>query len=181
MSDSSRSNQVSNLVARLEQTRQWAQDEAEETVSTSQVLHFQVGAGQYALPIVQVKGVDRLRPLTYVPGAPSFVLGVCNRRGTVLPCVNLGELLGVKGEPVGKESRLVIIQDSDGSGLIGLLVDRTHDVVNISSDSIEPPLPTLEHATMLSGQARLRNGQMLLLLEPKELLKRMMHRGGSSG
>lgn len=177
MSNGLSSNQVSNITTRLEQVRQSAQDEA--SAPTSQYLRFQLGDINYALPISEVRGVDRLHPLTYVPGAPSFVLGVCNRRGVVLPCISLSELLGGIAPEINRTSRLVMFHDGEPSGQVGLLVDRLLDVLNLSSDSIEAPMATLEQGAMLKGQTRLRNGQMVLILEPEAVRRRITRRGES--
>lgn len=175
MSDVISSNQVSNIAARLEQVRQSAQTEV--NAPTSQYLRFQLGDTHYALAVSEVRGVDRLHPLTYVPGAPSFVLGVCNRRGMVLPCISLSELLGGAPPEINRASRLVLVSDGEPGGMVGLVVDRLLDVLNLSSDSIEAPMATLEHSAMLKGQTRLRNGQMALLLEPDALRRRITRRG----
>ncbi len=174
MSDSMDGNQVGSIVARVEQVRRSVRDET--SVPTNQYLRFQIGEAQYALPVTEVRGVDRLHPLTYVPGAPNFVLGVCNRRGVVLPCISLSELLGGPQSEISRHARLVLIQDDEAGGLIGLLADRLLDVVNIGSESIESPMATLEMGVLLRGQARLRNGQMVLLIEPEQLRQRINRR-----
>lgn len=174
MSDSNGGNQVGSILARLEQVRQSARDET--AMPTNQYLRFQIGEAYYALPVTEVRGVDRLYPLTFVPGAPNFVLGVCNRRGVVMPCISLSEVLGGPPTEISHNSRMVLIQDNEAGGIIGLLADRLLDVVNIGSESIEQPMVTLEHGALLRGQSRLRNGQMVLLIEPEQLRMRINRR-----
>ncbi len=174
MSDSNDGSQVGSVLARLEQVRQSVRNDT--ATATNQYLRFQMGEAHYALPVTEVRGVDRLYPLTYVPGAPNFVLGVCNRRGVVLPCISLSELLGGPPTEITHNARLVLIQDNEAGGVIGLLADRLLDVVNISSESIEQPMVTLEQSALLHGQSRLRNGQMVLLIEADQLRQRINRR-----
>ncbi|PZS02150.1 MAG: hypothetical protein DLM69_04250 [Candidatus Chloroheliales bacterium] len=174
MSDSIGGDRIGSLLARLEQVRQEAGDKT--LVPTDQYLRFQVGEVHYALPVTEVRGVDRLYPLAYVPGAPDFVLGVCNRRGMVLPCISLSELLDGAATKIIRSSRLVLIQDHEASGLIGLLADRLLDVVNIGSESIAPAMATLAQGALLRGQTSLANDQVVLLIEPEQLLQRINER-----
>lgn len=175
MTDNISSGQVGAILARLEQARETARDDNQ--APPDQFLRFQLGEVNYALPVSAVRGVDKPPTLTYVPGAPSYVLGVGNRRGAVLPVISLAELLGSTIAEISRATRIVLIQDADPGGLIALLVDRLLDVINVTDENIEPPMTTMQQGALLRGQTRLRNSQMVLLLNPDELLKRITRRG----
>jgi purine-binding chemotaxis protein CheW len=67
---------------------------------------------------------------------PSFVRGVVNLRGTVLPIVDLAARLGFPAaEPT---ARHVIIVAQIGAQIVGLLVDAVSDILTVTGDLIQP-------------------------------------------
>jgi len=79
--------------------------------------------------------VDRT-PATPLPHSPSYVLGVINLRGAVLPIVNLSIRLGMK--PVEPEARHVIIVAQVGAKVVGLLVEAVSDILTVGDNEIQP-------------------------------------------
>jgi chemotaxis signal transduction protein len=57
-------------------------------------LALTVGNDPYALPVAQIRGLARDRPLAPLPGAPAGFLGLAGLRGEVLPVWDLAGLLG---------------------------------------------------------------------------------------
>jgi len=55
----------------------------------NQYVVFQLEDELYGVDILQVRGIEKMLPLTRVPNAPSFVKGVCNLRGSVIPVIDL--------------------------------------------------------------------------------------------
>jgi purine-binding chemotaxis protein CheW len=101
-------------------------------------LNFHLGSEAYSLPILQVREIIRLSPVTTVPRMPHAVRGVINLRGKIVPVMDLRERLG--REPVAYDERacIVVIQ-AGSSGHFGIIVDSVDDVSNIPQEDIEPP------------------------------------------
>jgi purine-binding chemotaxis protein CheW len=59
-----------------------------------QLISFSVGEEQYGLELLRVKEVIRVREITWLPKAPSFVKGVINLRGNVIPIIDLRDKFG---------------------------------------------------------------------------------------
>jgi chemotaxis signal transduction protein len=72
---------------------------------------------------------------TRVPGAPPHVLGVVNRRGTVLAILDLRPLLGLASRPIERGARALVVQADEVQ--VGLLVDRVLGLETF--DSPGPP------------------------------------------
>lgn len=112
-------------------------------------LHVWVRAAdeQYALPVADVLEVAELGDVTPVPGADPAVIGVRNRRGQVLPIVDLQAVLGLPRAPALE--RIVIIE-RDGR-VAGLAVETVADVERLPDASEEADAPHLAGASLVDG------------------------------
>ncbi len=76
-------------------------------------------------------------PATPLPRSPSFLRGVINLRGAVLPIVDLASRLGF--EPTEPTQRHVIIVAQIDRQIVGLLVDAVSDILTVGDDVVQPP------------------------------------------
>src|SRR5271156_2509811 len=73
-----------------------------------QIVTFQVDSEVFALDILKVHEIIRFQPLTRVPNLPSYVEGVLNLRGKVIPVVGLRQRIGLeRKEPTGTTKIIV--------------------------------------------------------------------------
>ena len=100
-------------------------------------LTFALGHGEYGLDILRVKEIIGLMEITSVPRMPECVRGVINLRGKVIPVVDLRIKFGMDKASDTQET-CIIVADL-GSTLMGIVVDRVREVLDISSDDIENP------------------------------------------
>lgn len=93
----------------------------------------------FALPAELVREILDLVPITEVPNAPTFVGGLINVRGRVVPLADLRVMFGMDRRPPDKDTRIVVIEiDLDGEPTIaGILADRVRDVTDIETATIE--------------------------------------------
>lgn len=110
-------------------------------VEQHQYLTFMLGGEVYAIGILRVKEIIGYGQVTPVPMMPSFIRGVINLRGRVVPVVDLAARFGRDPLPVGKRTCIVILEvESDGEVQdMGAVVDAVNEVVEIAQDQIEPP------------------------------------------
>ena len=85
---------------------------------------------------MSVREIRGWTPATPMPHAPSYVLGVINLRGAVLPIIDLSARLGMK--PAEPTARHVIIVAQVKRKIVGLLVDAVSDILTINDDNIQP-------------------------------------------
>ena len=102
-------------------------------------LRVTVGSGSYALELLCVQEVVRVTPIVAMRGASRAVLGVMNLRGRIVPVFDLGLWLGTVCVEPDERSRIVVVERDDE--LIGVLVTLVEDVVTLTQNRIEPPLP----------------------------------------
>ena len=126
---------------------------------------------EYGVPISQVQEIVRVGGITMVPNSPSYMEGVINLRGRVLPVLNLRKRLKLSGREMSNASRIVVTEV--GSKVIGLLVDAVSHVIKIPRDSIEPaPEEVLEIDTdYITGVGKIQD-KIIILLDLEKLLKR---------
>ena len=55
-------------------------------------------------------------PLTRVPGAKSWILGLANVRGQLLPIIDLRAYLGSGPTPASRSARVIVVESSRYSG-----------------------------------------------------------------
>jgi purine-binding chemotaxis protein CheW len=130
----------------------------------SEVLAFGLGREEYALDIQRIREIIKVRPMTEVPRAPSFIPGIISVRGAIVPVVDLRQRLRLVADPASKSSRILLVAKE--AETYGLLVDDVRQVVRMRDEDIEPPPPMIGgvEAEFLSGIGRPRDGRMLILL-----------------
>lgn len=101
------------------------------------VSSFYIGDTLFGFDTVKVQEVVRAGNLTPVHHAPPFVRGVMNLRGRIVTVVDLATRLGLGGVEVNDDSRTYIVEWKQEH--LGLLVDRTADVVAFDRSSVKPP------------------------------------------
>ena len=105
--------------------------------SEVELLSFHVGDHEYSVDIMSVREIRGWTHTTSLPHSPSFVRGVINLRGTVLPVLDLDQRLGLPhSEPCDRN--VIIVIDVDGRG-IGLRVDAVSDILSLPIDALKPP------------------------------------------
>ncbi|MDP4302157.1 chemotaxis protein CheW [Leptothrix discophora] len=127
-----------------------------------QLLRLALGDQRYAVAIAQVREILKLTTLTALPLMPTFVCGVMNLRGAVVPVIDLADRLGLGHATRSRRSCVVIVESHDEHSerpqTLGLLVDAVHEVTEHPPGGLEPvpPLGTAIPGHYLAGFARLR-------------------------
>jgi purine-binding chemotaxis protein CheW len=107
--------------------------------SGDQYLTFSLDDEQYAVDILCVEEIRSWEQPTKIPNAPSYVKGVINMRGIIVPIIDL-RLKFTIGEAVYLETTVVIVltyQDEESSRTIGFVVDAVSDVLNAEQHDIQ--------------------------------------------
>lgn len=136
-----------------------------------QLVVFQLGAELYGVDIARVHEIIRLQTITRVPRAPSFVEGVINLRGKVIPVVDLRRRFGL---PIGEHTRAtrtVVVEIGDQ--VVGIIVDSVSEVLRVNTSTIEPPSPVVAgiDSEYLHGIAKLPE-RLVILLDLDRVLAR---------
>jgi purine-binding chemotaxis protein CheW len=129
------------------------------------VVIFRVANELYGIDMYCVQNISPVADITPVPGAPAFVAGMINQRGTMLPVIDLRERFGLPCAQLENQQSMMIIAVS---GLqFGAIVDEVAEVCTIPSQSIETDTTLIPHLDQdcIEGFAVV-DEQLLTLLNP---------------
>lgn len=153
-----------------EQTLHAESDELEEE-EENQFVVFGLGEEEFGVPIACVQEIVRVpQELTHVPRAPSFVQGVINLRGGVLPVIDQRLRLGLAELTRNDRQRIVVFLI--GGVRTGFIVDTVKEVLRLPEDSIQPaPHLSAEQEKLITGVANLeQEHRLIMLMDPNQLL-----------
>lgn len=136
-----------------------------------QVACFRLGEDIYAVDIMRIKEIIRPQKLTALPKALSFVEGVLNLRGSVIPVIDLRKRFDMPPREFDESRRFLIISLAICD--MGLAVDEVTEVITIPVASIKPSPPVTHgvDAEYLLGVCLVQNF-LIMLLNPDKLLTR---------
>lgn len=134
-----------------------------------------VAETEYAIPADDVFQMEAYSGATPVPGAPSYVAGLVQVRGQIVPVLNLRVRFGLEAVEPTLESRIVVMKL--GERLIGILVDSAREVQNISLEQFKAPpgVVAMQSAGFVKSVAQLKNRIIMLLDSEKVIGEEMTH------
>lgn len=131
--------------------------------TTSQVVSFQLANEIYGLDIMRVQEIILMGDITNIPEVPSYIRGLINLRGKVIPIVDLRKRFGLDACETTEYTRIIVV--NAGETTLGVVVDAVSEVQRIKSGEIEPPpsgLVGMEQA-YINGLVKMEKGIMILL------------------
>ncbi len=132
-------------------------------------LTFFLAEEEYGIEILKVQEIIGIMNITTVPRTPSFIRGVINLRGKVIPIVDLRQKFDMASIEQTDETCIIVVQ---AQGMeMGLVVDRVSEVMNIASEDIDdaPSFGSEVDTSYLLGVAK-AEGQVKLLLDIDKVL-----------
>ncbi|NMC11679.1 MAG: chemotaxis protein CheW [Chloroflexi bacterium] len=128
-----------------------------------QLVVFELANEHYGVDIAMVEGIIKMQQITAVPHAPSYVEGVTNLRGAVLPVIDLRKRFNLPPEDTTKNSRIIHIAIDNVK--VGMIVDAVSEVLRVPEEAIEPtpPIVTTVDSAFITGIAKIDNRLVILL------------------
>lgn len=111
-----------------------------EDVMRGKFLTFLVGDVGYGIEISYVVEIISVQDITLVPHTHTYVKGIINLRGTVVPVIDMGMRFGSE-EIVYTDKTCIIVLSMDDMS-VGILVDGVQDVTDIDDSDIQDPPKT---------------------------------------
>jgi purine-binding chemotaxis protein CheW len=123
---------------------------------------FRVGNADYAINADDVLHLESFTQATHVPGAPSFVAGLVQVRGKLVPVVDLRTRFGLGPIERSLDNRVIVVKV--GTRVAGLLVDSAREVLRLDEASFEPPPELLDSQASGFVKAVATEAKRLLLV-----------------
>jgi purine-binding chemotaxis protein CheW len=142
-------------------------------MAEEQFIIFCLGGQEYGMPIAAVEEIARPpERITRLPNAPTFIDGMMNLRGIVVPIVDLRRRFDVASEP-GIAERVLVL--AIGGGKSGFLVDSVSEILKVSTDAIRAaPALSAEQMRLIGRIANFdAQSRMILLVDPAQLLNQV--------
>ncbi|MCW8929873.1 MAG: chemotaxis protein CheW, partial [Gammaproteobacteria bacterium] len=132
-----------------------------------QHLTFDLSDEELAVPVMNIREIIRYGKLTKMPMVPNFIEGVINLRGNVVPVINLASKFALETKSNDKRTCIIIMEVdiNDESVVMGIVVDKVLQVIEIPDDDIEPT-PTLGakiQTNFIKGMAKKDDGFTIIL------------------
>lgn len=137
--------------------------------ATGQYITCALNDAEYGLDIMSVREIKGWTETTAIPNAPSWIRGVINLRGVIVPILDLRARFGMEPTVPGPMHVVVIIQTTERT--VGLLVDAVSDILTVDVSDIRP-VPEIGAGgpdRLLSGLVPLERGMVALVALEKLL------------
>ncbi len=140
---------------------------SEET--QEQYVTFALMGQRYAIDIMAVREIRISNAIASLPGAPDYIRGVTNLRGTIIPVMDLRLRFGLPPHP--QPAAGVVIVASLAGKLTGLLVDEVCDILSPASGAAGSlPIAGPAHDSPFFAGLVMEGEEMLIVLKPERLM-----------
>jgi len=128
----------------------------------SQYLTFRLAEEEYGVEILKVQEIKGYSAITPIPNTPSYLKGVMNLRGTIVPVVDLRSKFAMDEAEYNQFTVIIVVKV--GPKVMGLIVDAVSDVLNIPKVDIQatPDFGSEVDARYINGMAKA--GEKLVVL-----------------
>jgi purine-binding chemotaxis protein CheW len=99
-----------------------------------QFVTFALSGQHYCVDIMLVREIRMIQSITGLPGAPDYVRGVINLRGSIVPVYDLRKKFG-QGATTLLANHPAVIVSVEGK-LCGLLVDEVLDIITAANSEV---------------------------------------------
>ena len=139
---------------------------------SKQYLTFIMDEEEYGVDILSVQEIRGWEKVTTIPNVPSYIKGVINLRGTIVPIIDLRERFGLK-ETYSRITVVIVlkIQSEKGDRITGVVVDAVSDVYSLSNEDLKTPPDVGNHVNtnFIKGLIGVNDKMVILLDLPKVL------------
>lgn len=131
------------------------------SAANEQLVIFSLSGQKYAIPVLITQEIIKMIDVTPVPRSDSFVEGVINLRGRIVPIINLNKRLDLPRSEVTRDTRIIVVEYKGAN--VGIIVDRVQEVGRYSPDEVESPESVMRENDYVSGVIKKGNALWLLL------------------
>lgn len=134
-----------------------------------ELVAFNLDDENYAIEIKYIQEIIRMQEITDVPHSETFILGVINLRGQVIPVIDLKKKFNLGNFADSGTTRVIVVETD--LFVVGMVVDSVSEVLRLDRDNIEPPSPVIAsiETDYIRGVGKV-DGKMVVILELEKVL-----------
>ncbi len=139
-------------------------------MAENQYVVFKLGKSEFGIDIMNVKEIGPYEEAVSLPNTPSFIEGVINYRGKVIPVINLIKRLGLGEKNITKDTRIIVITLNEKE--VGFIVDEASQTIRVSDEQIDPAPSFISGVDKryISGVGKLDDKRLLILIDLEKVL-----------
>lgn len=147
-------------------------------LSKQQYLTFLLAGEEYAVGVMSVQEIRPWQAVTVLPNAPSWMLGVLDLRGVVVPVMDLRRRFDLEPAQIGPSTVVIVLRVTADGVLrtVGLVVDAISEVYDIDTADCRslPEVGSLSGTQLVQGLAQ-ADGKTLILIDAVRLATPQVH------
>lgn len=138
-------------------------------MAASKQVIFKIGEEEYGSDIQLVSAIESYGGVVPVPNAPSYILGILNLRGEVIPIVSLRKKFGLPESEVNDKTQLLITKYQNMK--VGFKVDSVSEIETIEEKDLhEMPVIVRTKETSYAKYVANKKGRMVILIDHEGVL-----------
>ena len=131
-----------------------------QELETMQYIVVQIGNEKYGIDINFIDNIVRMQKITRVPKVQSYIKGIINLRGEIVPVMSIRMKMGLAEDVITDSSRIIIIKVEE-KGSIGVIVDEVREVITLNMIEVEK---TAAKDSFINGIGK-HNNELISLFE----------------
>lgn len=145
--------------------------EEDEDAQLNKYLSFIIDNRLYSLEVKNIADIIEVQKITEVPDMPSYIKGIINLRGKIIPVMDMRLRLSKEERPYDERSCIININLNDIT--VGLIVDTVSEVLRIPQEMVTKP-PEFRGAEaknkIISGIGKLEDDSVVIILSAQKIL-----------
>ena len=145
-----------------------------ETDTHGKKLTFELASERYGIDILQIQEIMGVTAITRVPKSPTYIKGVINLRGRIIPVMDLRIRLGLEGIPYNNKTCIIVVNmERNGEKVsVGIIVDTVLEVLDFSHEEVEaaPDYGSTIDTSFIRGIGRKSADNLNILIDINELM-----------
>lgn len=134
-----------------------------------ELVAFNLNDENYAIEIKYIQEIIRMQEITDVPHSETYLLGVINLRGQVIPVIDLKKKFNLGCYADSGSTRIIVVETDEF--VVGMVVDSVSEVLRLDRGQIEPPSPVIAsiETDYIRGVGKV-DGKMVIILVLEKVL-----------
>lgn len=101
----------------------------------TEILFFSIGDKTYGIEIQYIKEIISIEDITVIPKIPTYIKGVINLRGKIVPVISIRKRFSLEEIPYDDRTCIIVLEFESGEQ-VGVIVDRVQEVITADNNII---------------------------------------------
>jgi purine-binding chemotaxis protein CheW len=124
---------------------------------------FELGQEVYGVLVKKVREILRINNISPVPGAPDYIVGITNIRGSVVSVIDGRKRINLSPTENTDLSRMIVMESEED--IVAVVVDKVSDIIDLPESSVvsNPKISASDGSKYISGVISHSDGLIIIL------------------